>query len=88
VSSAVVFIAGASAGLAGVASAFFVRFWRGTGDRFFLLFAGAFALFAVNRIGLISTDREHNVWIYVLRLAAFALIILAIVDKNRPRRGD
>lgn len=86
-SNAVVFIAGASAGLAGVASVFFLRFWRGTGDRFFLLFAGAFALFAVNRIGLISTSREHNVWIYVLRLAAFALIILAIVDKNRPRRG-
>lgn len=87
-SSAVVFIAGASAGLAGVASVFFLRFWRGTGDRFFLLFAGAFALFAVNRIGLISTNREHDVWIYVLRLAAFALIILAIVDKNRPRSGD
>jgi hypothetical protein len=86
VSSAVIFIAGASAGLAGVASVFFLRFSRGTGDRFFLLFAGAFALFAVNRIGLISTSREHNVWIYVLRLAAFALIILAIVDKNRPRR--
>lgn len=86
-SSTVVFIAGASAALAGVASVFFLRFWRATGDRFFLLFAGAFALFGINRIGLISTDREHNVWIYVLRLAAFGLIILAIVDKNRPR-GD
>jgi len=86
VSNAVVFIAGASSALAGAASVFFLRFWRGTGDRFFLLFAGAFALFAVNRIGLISTSREHDVWIYVLRLAAFGLIILAIVDKNRPSR--
>ena len=85
-SNAVVFIAGASSALAGAASVFFLRFWRGTGDRFFLLFAGAFALFAVNRIGLISTSREHDVWIYVLRLAAFGLIILAIVDKNRPSR--
>jgi hypothetical protein len=81
----VTFMAGATAALAGVATVFFGRFWRQTRDRFFGLFAAAFALFAANRIALMATDREHDAWIYVFRLAAFLLIIAAIVDKNRTR---
>lgn len=85
-SAAVTFIAGASGALSGVAALYFGRFWRLSHDRFFAYFAVAFALFAANRIALTALDREHAVWVYVFRLAAFVLILIGIVDKNRPRR--
>lgn len=84
-STSITCIAGASAALAAVAALFFLRFWRQSRDRFFGLFAAAFALIAVNRLVLTVVDREHDAWIYVIRLAAFLLIIVAIVDKNRAR---
>jgi hypothetical protein len=64
---------------------FFLRFWRQTHDRFFALFAATFVLFGVNRIVLL-VERSHgseSVGAYLIRLAAFGLILLAIVDKNR-----
>jgi len=83
--TATTFIAGASAALAAVAALFFLRFWRVSGDRFFLLFALAFAVIAGNRCAITIIPREQDTWIYTLRLIAFAVIILAIIDKNRPR---
>ena len=67
---------------------FFLRFWRETGDRFFGFFSLAFAVFAVNRLALVllEPDDESRTWVYVARLAAFVLILVAIVDKNRPRQ--
>jgi hypothetical protein len=67
------------------AGVFFVRFWRQTRDRFFVLFAFAFGLIAANYIGLatVSETTEARAWLYALRLAAFVTIIAAIVDKNR-----
>jgi Family of unknown function (DUF5985) len=63
---------------------FFARFWRETGDRFFLLFALAFATFGVNRLLLVAlTDDEAETVVYVVRLLAFLLIIAAVVEKNR-----
>jgi hypothetical protein len=83
VSTAVTFVAGASAALAAVAAVFFLHFWRQTHDRFFALFALAFGVFAANRIALSAVTREHDTWVYGLRLAAFLLILLAILLKNR-----
>jgi hypothetical protein len=83
----VTFIAGATAALSGVAALSFARFWRISGDRFFAFFACAFALFAVNRIVLLTVNQEDRAWVYVIRLVAFVLILGAIVDKNRPRRS-
>lgn len=86
-----VFLTGASSLAAAAIALFFLRFWRQTADRFFLLFALAFAFFAVNRGLLAAVDPEHESrwWLYVLRLLAFGLILAAIVDKNwgdrRPR---
>jgi len=67
-----------------VASLFFARFWRRTGDDFFAVFAAAFLLLALNTALVVVLDlpREEVGWIYLLRLAAFTLIILAIVRKN------
>lgn len=82
----VTFVAGATAGLSGVGALYFARFWRLSGDRFFGFFACAFALFAINRIVLMTVAHEHDAWVYVFRLVAFVLILLAIADKNRARR--
>lgn len=66
----------------------FLRFWRQTADRLFGLFAVAFALFGVNLLllALISRADESRHLIYLFRLAAFLVIIIAIADKNRTRR--
>ncbi|HUP33542.1 MAG TPA: DUF5985 family protein [Gaiellaceae bacterium] len=81
------FLSGASLLAAAAIALFFLRFWRETGDRFFGFFALAFLVFALNRLALVllDTDDESRTWVYVARLAAFVLIIVAIVDKNRPR---
>jgi hypothetical protein len=67
-----------------VASIFFAKFWRETHDRLFLLFALSFGLMGVNRIGFLLTglETELRTYQYFVRLIAFILIIVAIVDKN------
>jgi hypothetical protein len=67
-----------------VVGLFFLRFWKQTRDRFFLLFATAFWVLSLNWIGLalVPAD-ETQTYAYVLRLGAFVLILIAIVDKNR-----
>ena len=64
---------------------FFFRFWRRTGDQFFLAFSAAFILLMAERIVLVTIDTSHEFapYVYVVRLLAFALIIVAIVEKNR-----
>lgn len=68
-----------------ILAAFFFRYWRRTGDRFFSLFSIAFVLLALERLGLtiVNAPEEPRSEMYFLRLAAFLLIILAILDKNR-----
>jgi hypothetical protein len=67
-----------------IAVIFFMRFWRRTRDPLFLTFAGAFLLLALNQIliGISVVPREDQSLLYLLRLAAFALLIVAIVWKN------
>lgn len=67
-----------------VASLFFARFWRRTGDGLFAAFAAAFILLSLNQAltVLLDLEREELGWIYLLRLAAFLLIIFAIIQKN------
>jgi hypothetical protein len=64
---------------------FFLRYWRRTGDRLFAFFAIAFAVMGLNWIGLALIDPgvEARHTVYLLRLAAFVLIIIGIIDKNR-----
>ncbi len=79
------FLMGAIAMASLVAALFFLRFWRDTGDRLFAMFAASFVLLAITRIGLALSDQQleaHTYW-YWARLAAFVLILVAIVDKNR-----
>lgn len=82
------FLAGAVTVGYAVAAVFFLRFWRKTHDRLFLVFSIAFALFALNQAlaTMMTVVYESASWIYVLRVLGFALILAAIVDKNRPRQ--
>lgn len=68
-----------------VAALFFMKFWRETADRLFAFFAAAFGLLFVQRIALaVASDLvTDTAWYYAIRLLAFALIVIAIVDKNR-----
>jgi hypothetical protein len=68
-----------------VLAAFFLRYWRRTDDRFFALFSIAFALLGLERLGLAlrNAPEEPLAGMYFIRLAAFLLIIIAILDKNR-----
>jgi hypothetical protein len=71
------------------ASLFFIRFWRQTRDRLFLIFAIAFGVDAVMRITLAATTfpDEQEPFFYLGRLLTFVLIVLAIADKNRKERN-
>lgn len=67
-----------------VAAMFFFRYWRQTRDRLFAFFAAAFICLAVQRLILaLLAEPDTAVAVYGIRLAAFLLILIAIVDKNR-----
>jgi hypothetical protein len=68
-----------------VCGLFFFRFWRNTADRLFLIFGIAFWLLGVQRLLLLGLDNAQGAapYVYLVRLIAFSLILLAIVNKNR-----
>lgn len=70
-----------------VSSLFFLRFWRKTHDRLFAIFATSFLLLGLNWLLLALTPRDepHDAFLYLIRLAAFVLILVGIADKNRAR---
>jgi amino acid transporter len=72
-----------------VCALFFFRFWRQTHDRLFLVFALAFGLLGLQRLGLVLTEplEEWRTGLYIARLLAFLLILGAIVDKNSANVG-
>jgi hypothetical protein len=76
---------GALSTLCFVAGLFFLKYWRRSRERLFLIFAAAFWVFSVHWIGLSLVDpkAEEGTFFYMLRLFAFTLIIVGIIDKNR-----
>ncbi|AWK89973.1 hypothetical protein DEW08_28625 (plasmid) [Azospirillum thermophilum] len=87
--TAYAFMTGVLTALYLIAGLFFLRFWRRTRDGLFLAFAAAFALMALNQgiLALGGLLREEQTWVYLLRLAAFLLIILGIARKNIGRQA-
>jgi hypothetical protein len=72
-----------------VCAAFFMRFWSRTRDPLFLSFAVAFGLLAAGQaaLALSGIPQEERSPLFLIRLAAFLLIIFAIWRKNaRPTR--
>jgi hypothetical protein len=72
-----------------VIALFFLRFWRNTGDRFFLYFSLSFAIEGVHRLysALRDSNGEDSPLHYLIRLLAYGLILWAILEKNLPRKG-
>jgi hypothetical protein len=79
------FLIGAISALAWVAALIFFRFYRQTGDRFFLCFGWAFVLEGAHRIPEVFGTSDDNPFVYLVRLGAYLLILYAIWQKNRAR---
>jgi hypothetical protein len=67
-----------------VCAVFFLRFWVRTKDAFFGAFALAFLLLALNQalVTILGLPLEERSWLYLLRFAAFSIIIIAVLRKN------
>ena len=72
-----------------VAGLFFLRFWKKTQDELFLAFTLAFWLLGLGQALLAFADVpvEERGGLYLFRLAAFVVILLAIWRKNRRARS-
>jgi hypothetical protein len=81
---------GATAMASAMAGLFFLRFWMRTHDRLFVIFAIAFWLMSLNWlcVALVRRDEATVAPLYILRLLAFLLILIGIIDKNRSRRSE
>lgn len=68
-----------------VASGYFFKFWRQTGDGLFLGFALAFLVEGLNRMSFLSLDDPQggSLAAYSIRLLSYLLILAAIAYKNR-----
>lgn len=83
------FLSGAVALGFAVCALFFLRFWRRTREELFLAFALAFLLLGSGQtvLALANIPTEDRGSVYLLRLAAFLLILVAIYRKNRSARA-
>jgi hypothetical protein len=68
-----------------VCSLFFLRYWNRSRDELFLIFALAFALLGLGQaiLSLANVPTEERGSLYLIRLTAFFLILVAIYRKNR-----
>jgi hypothetical protein len=75
-----------------IAGLFFFRFWLRTTDKLFAFFGVAFCLLAISQAlsALADIPRDDQSWIYLLRFAAFMLLIAGIIGKNlgEPKRSS
>ena len=83
------FLAGAVSFGCFVCALLFLRFWRRTRDELFVAFALAFGLLGIGQaiVGLAKLPTEERGSLYLFRLAAFAVIIFAILRKNRKSKA-
>jgi len=82
-----VFVWGALAMASLIAALFFLRYWRASRERLFGFFALAFVGMAANWTVLAiidhPVDEARQADAYVIRLVAFVILIIGIIDKNR-----
>jgi hypothetical protein len=81
------YLFGALTACAAVAGLFFFRFYRATRDRLFLAFAVAFWVLGLHWLMLagVHPSEESRHALYLVRLAAFVILIAGIIDRNRRR---
>jgi hypothetical protein len=72
-----------SLGFAGI-GLFFLKYWRATRDPLFGAFAVSSWLLGLNQtlLAMSAIALEETSWIYLLRLAAFMVIAVAILVKS------
>lgn len=68
-----------------ICAMFFLRYWNRTRDELFLSFSISFGLLATGQtiLALTNIPTEERGALYLIRLAAFLLILFAIYRKNR-----
>ena len=70
-----------------VAALFFLRFWRETRERLFAFFSLAFLGLGATWLGLAiinhPADEAQQEYAYIVRLLAFVILLIGIIDKNR-----
>jgi uncharacterized membrane protein HdeD (DUF308 family) len=78
------FLLGYIAAVSAVSALFFLRFWKQTRDFLFFAFAAFFAIQGATRAFSLSTANPNLAvgWVYVLRLLAVVLVVIAILRKN------
>lgn len=81
------FLWGALAACSLVVSAFFLKFFAHTRERLFGIFSAAFLVLGMNwtLLAVLDAHDESRHFVYFFRLAAFVLIIVGVIDKNRRR---
>lgn len=82
------FLSGAAVMGFAVAGLLFLSYWRRTRQELFLTFAASFFLLATNYVWLAVTEIpvEERSPLFLVRLLAFGLIIVAIVRSNKAQR--
>ena len=71
-----------------VVAIFFFHYWRVSRDRLFAYFTVAFAAMALDWLGhaLVIAADPFRAEVYAVRLFAFVVILVAIIDKNHQSR--
>lgn len=84
------FLSGAASFGFFICALFFLRYWHRSRDELFLTFALAFALLGMGQaiLALANIPTEERGYLYLFRLTAFLLILVAIYRKNRTARGN
>lgn len=91
------FLAGISMATFAASGLFFVKLWKAAQDRFFVFFAIACGLLSIERVvalfvqgvldsSVVTPLPESTSWIYLIRLLAFLMIMIAIVSKNMHKK--
>lgn len=85
----VAFLSGATVMGFGLAGLFFLRFWTRTRDQLFLAFTASFWLLGLSQalLSFSSVPVEERTPLYLLRLAAFVIILIAVWRKNSRANG-
>lgn len=87
------FFSGFATAAFAASAVFFLKLWRVSRDRFYLLFCIASALLSIERVllfwvkdpsqGYPTSLTEGTSWVYLMRLSSFLVIFAAIIHKNR-----
>ena len=89
---AILFLSGITVVTFAASGVFFFKFYKTSRDPFYLYFCLACWLLSIERIAILAfigpakTSGETSPWVYLIRLVAFLLIMIAIINKNRNRR--